>query len=138
MKSLTRRSLSRSIVLALAVAALIGPTAQAKLPDPDEDGVGGQYGPPDAWQYNVIASQLRTRHASTPQKSVVATQIGSPDLQPTVPGAGQPATAPAASDDGFDYRDAAIGFGTAAGIALLSIVAGITIHRRGGRRLAST
>jgi hypothetical protein len=129
MRSWTRHTFGRRIVLALAVGALIAPAAQARIPDPDDDGVGGQYGPPDAWQVNILADHPRTRDASTPQSGVAA-QLGS-----TIPAGGRSPAAPIAAGDGFDYGDAAVGFGAAAGIGLLGVGAGITIHRRSERRL---
>jgi hypothetical protein len=39
MKFRTRGSVGRRLVLALAVAAIAAPVAQARIPDPDEDGL---------------------------------------------------------------------------------------------------
>jgi hypothetical protein len=50
--------------------------------------------------------------------------------QTVAPRAALPA-APTASGNGFDFGDAAVGFATAAGIALLGAGLGLTVRRRG-------
>jgi hypothetical protein len=137
MKFRTRRSLGRRLVLALAVAAIAAPVAQAHIPDPDDDGLAASFDAVDGWQANVLATRPAASDLSGAQNSVVASRLGSPDVRPAVSSADHSAPAPAASDDGFDFGDAAVGFGTAAGIALVGAGVGIVIRRRGHGTLAS-
>jgi hypothetical protein len=133
----TRRFLCRRLVLALAVAAIAAPVAEAHIPDPDDDGLAASFGAVDGWQANVLAGRPAASGLAGAQNSVVASRLGSPDVTPTVAPAGDPAPAPAASGDGFDFGDAAVGFGTAAGIALVGAGLGLVIRRRGHGTLAS-
>jgi hypothetical protein len=137
MKFRTRGSVGRRLVLALAVAAIAAPVAQARIPDPDEDGLAPSLGLTDGWQANFLASGPAAPALDGAQNSIVASRLGSPDVRPTVSPVDRPAAALAASHDGFDFGDAGVGFGTAAGIALVGVGIGVVIRRRGHGTLAS-
>jgi hypothetical protein len=130
MKPRTRHPLARPLVLALAVAALAVPTAQARIPDGDNNPTpASQSVPPDGWQRNVIASDAgRDKRYGLPQDTSGQAQ---PFIRPEPrPPHVEPVAAPTDSSDGFDFRDAGVGFGIALGLALLATGLALTIRRR--------
>jgi hypothetical protein len=113
MRQRRRRLLTRRLVVALAVAAVAAPVAQARLPQGSED--------------------LPAVSSATMENSVVASKLGSPDATAAGTDLGSNGTSGAVSDDGFSFGDAAVGFGMAIGIVALGLGVAVTVRRRGHR-----
>jgi hypothetical protein len=135
--------------LALAVAALAVPTAQANLTP------AGKYGPLDPWAYKLIHQSgqsvpLITEHSAgqnTTGQAGAAGKYG--PLDPGIAAAirnhsrglngvskSAAASVPAAAPNGFDWGDAGIGATVAFAALLLALAVATLILRRRGNRLA--
>jgi hypothetical protein len=108
-----------------SVATAVGSLAQ----------LGLSAGEIEDWTVGGVCS-YETKPSScyvTPAEARLASQRTAEGFlaQTVAPRATLPA-APTASANGFDFGDAAVGFATAAGIALLGAGLGLTMRRRGG------
>ena len=113
MRQRRRRLLTRRLVIALAVAAVAAPVAQARLPQGSED-------------LPAVAS-------APMENSVVASKLGSPDATAAGSDLGSNPAPSTVSADGFSVGDAAVGFGMAIGIVALGAGVAMTVRRRGHR-----
>jgi hypothetical protein len=113
----------RSLALAAAVAALAVPAAHG------DRAPAGKYGPLDPWAYNAI-------HRSARPASAGALDPWAYNLVAAAKNRTAPRTAAAAvatASDSFDWRDAGVGAGSAAGLLLLAAGGARVVVRRRAR-----